>query len=221
MKKLYPYFCLVFVLVLVVPAYAGNELNGNGAPSGAHYNLNIIGVPKDKTAVMDDNSGHRIFVNLEGKTKIWLGEGEEFSVLDANGTNGSAKFQLPAADPDNDGVTEYSVWMRTLGKPGGSAVMKTCGSDLSDPNQPVEVCPMYELTMERKKGGSKFTDVSRELLYVYADLDGDGVPERYPLFDDALQDYFWGYDNNGLKLAQFRFYEMPTQELDPGPFELP
>ncbi len=26
---------------------------GNGAPSGAHYNLNIIGVPKNKTATMD------------------------------------------------------------------------------------------------------------------------------------------------------------------------
>src|SRR2546422_3994253 len=28
---------------------------GNGAPSGSHYNLNIIGVPKDKTAPMTNN----------------------------------------------------------------------------------------------------------------------------------------------------------------------
>jgi len=27
------------------------------------------------------------------------------------------------------------------------------------------------------------------------------------LFDPALQDYFWSYDNNGMKLAQFRFYQ--------------
>jgi hypothetical protein len=33
---------------------------GNGAPSGAHYTLNIIGVPKNKTADMTNNSGHRI-----------------------------------------------------------------------------------------------------------------------------------------------------------------
>ena len=65
---------LVAILALagVSGALAGNNLNGNGAPSGAHYNLNIIGVPKDKTADMTDGSGHRIFVKLEGKTKILL-----------------------------------------------------------------------------------------------------------------------------------------------------
>ena len=60
------------------------------------------------------------------------------------------------------------------------------------------------------KGGNHFVNISGYLLYVYADLDGDGTVERYPLFDGALQDYFWDYDNNGLKLAQFRFYEMPA-----------
>jgi hypothetical protein len=65
---------------------------------------------------------------------------------------------------------------------------------------------MYELAMRTKgKGGNKFENVSKELLYIYADLSGDGMVERYPLFDDALQDYFWEYDNKGLKLAQFRF----------------
>ena len=47
---------------------------GNGAPSGAHYNLNIIGVGDNFTeADMTGNMGHRIFVKLEGKTKINLG----------------------------------------------------------------------------------------------------------------------------------------------------
>jgi hypothetical protein len=68
---------------------------------------------------------------------------------------------------------------------------------------------MYTLEMRTKgKGGNKFANVSKDLLYIYADL-GDGI-QRYPLFDDALQDYFWNYDNHGLKLAQFRFYEVPT-----------
>ena len=32
---------------------AAVETTGNGAPSGAHYTLNIIGVPKDKSASFD------------------------------------------------------------------------------------------------------------------------------------------------------------------------
>ena len=43
-----------------------------------------------------------------------------------------------------------------------------------------------------------------------ADVDGDGVIDRVPLFDDRLLDYFWQYDNTGLRLAQLRFYEVPT-----------
>jgi hypothetical protein len=41
-------------------------------------------------------------------------------------------------------------------------------------------------------------------------IDGDGVIDRMPLFDGRLEDYFWQYDNNGLKLVQLRFYEIPT-----------
>ena len=75
--------------------------------------MNIIGVPKNKTVSMDGNNGHRIFVPLSGKTKILLKEGDTFQVLDANGTDGEAIFQLPDPDPDGDGVTEYSVYVRT------------------------------------------------------------------------------------------------------------
>ena len=213
MKRVYFCLALLLVLSLAIPAYADNTITGNGAPSGAHYNLNIVGVPQDKTADMTDNNGHRIFVNLDKKSKILLCEGEEFSVLDANGTKGSAKFQLPNPDPDNDGITVYSVMVRALGKPGGSAAVSTCATDESDPTNVVEVCSMWELTLGREKGASKFFNAS-ELLYVYADLDGNGI-KRYPLFDSALEDYFWDYDNNGLKLAQFRFYEMPSTVLDP------
>ncbi len=197
---------VIFLLTLsaVVPAAAGT---GNGAPSGPHYNLNIVGVPKSKTAPMDGNSGGRIFVPLEGKTSIWLKEGDTFGVLDANGTDGNgASFQLPNPDPNNDGVTEYSVWARALGKPGGSSTTTTCAYDLAGELW----CSVYSMVLVRDKGKSSFTNVSKELLYIYADLNGDGTAERYPLFDSALQDYFWNYDNNGLKLAQLRFYEIST-----------
>lgn len=186
------------------------RLTGNGAPSGAHYSLNIIGVPKGKTASMTGSSGHVIFVNLDGNTKIGLAQGSTYQVLDANGTDANgAQFQLPNPDPDNDGITEYSVWARPLGKPGGSAVMTTCAYD---PVAGEDVCSLESAVFVREKGKSTFTNVSRELLYIYADLTDDGIVnvERYPLFDDRLQDYYWSYDNNGLKILQLRFYEEAT-----------
>lgn len=192
------------VCAIFFAAFAANA--GNGAPSGAHYNLNIIGVPKNKSADMTGNNGHRIFVPLKGKTKILLGEGD-FQVLDANGTDGQAKFQLPNPDPDNSGVSVYSVFARPLGKPGGSARLATCATD---PLTGEEVCSTLNYLSMRTKGKSSFTNVTAELLYIYADLNDDGIDERYPLFDDALEDYFWSYENNGLKLLQLRFYPMST-----------
>ncbi len=178
--------------------------------SGSHYGLNIIGVPKGKSASMTGNQGHRIFVPLASATKIYLAEGD-FQVLDANGTDGSAKFQLPSPDPDGDGVTAYSVFARALGKPGGSATMVTCATD---PTTGEEVCSTESMVAVRSTGKSSWTNVSRQLLYLYADLDDDGISERYALFDDRLQDYFWSYDNAGLKLLQLRFYEQIRTDVN-------
>jgi len=186
--------------------YTKGNGNGNGAPSGSHFNLNIIGVPQDKDADMTGNNGHRIFVPLEGNSRILLTEGD-FGVMDANGTDGIARFRLPCPDPENDGVTEYSVWARALGTPGGSSTTTTCATDTETGDL---YCSMYSMVLVRTKGGTKFTNVSKQLLYIYADVDGDGQAERYPLFDEDLDEYFWDYDNSGLKLAQLRFYEIPT-----------
>lgn len=179
---------------------------GSGAPSGSHYNLNIIGVPKSKSAEMKGGSGHRIFVPLEGSCKINLSMGS-FQVLDGNCTDGPAAFQLPNPDPENSGVTQYSVYARALGKPGGKSSMTPCATDTITGDT---YCSVYTMVSVREKGKSTFSNVSKQLLYVYADVNGDGEIERYPLFDSALQDYYWQYDNNGLKLLQLRFYPVST-----------
>jgi hypothetical protein len=122
-------------------ATASVATTGNGAPNGSHYNLNIIGVPKDKTADMNNNDGHRIFVQLNGGAAaadvtgknfadiskvntILLAPapvGGSFQVLDANATDkNGAVFQLPA-----DVSTTWTVWARALGKPRGTADMTT------------------------------------------------------------------------------------------------
>src|SRR5262249_35267190 len=100
------------VVLLSACGPSGVETGADGtstlrsALSGPHYNLNIIGVPKDKSADMTGSDGHRIFVPLDGKADIELAQGD-FQVLDANGTDGTASFQLPNPDPDGDGVTAY------------------------------------------------------------------------------------------------------------------
>jgi hypothetical protein len=185
---------------------------GNGAPSGAHYSLNIIGVPKNKKADMTGDNGHRIFVPLWGSPKILLSEGPDFGVIDANGTDGTAAFQMPNPDPDGDGTTVYTVFARALGTPGGKSLTTTCAIDPVDGS---EVCSVITLTLERTTGKSSFQNVSKYLLYIYADINDDGVMERVPLFDNRLSGYFWEYDNRGLKLAQLRFYECSTTVPDP------
>lgn len=184
---------------------------GSGAPSGSHYNLNLIGVPKGKTADLTGNQGHRIFVPLTGSCQIKLAQGD-FQVLDGNCTDGSSQFQLPNPDEDNDGVTTYSVFVRALGKPGGKANIATCADYVTDVTTGATetYCSAYTTVQTRNKGKSSFENVSKQLLYVYADLNADGALERYNLFSTALQDYFWQYDNNGLKLLQMRFYPLGT-----------
>lgn len=189
-----------------VVSFQKSGATGNGAPSGAHFNLNILGMAKGKTADMTGGDGHRIFVPLSGTCKIKLGEGT-YQVVDANCTDGSASFQLPNPDPTNSGITTYSVWARALGKPGGSSETTTCATD---PTDGALYCSLYTMVQTRSKGQSTFTDVSKQLLYVYADINADGTVERMPLFDSRLQDYYWNYDNNGLKNMQLRFYPVAS-----------
>jgi len=208
------------VALAAKPGSTDTTYNGNGAPSGAHFNLNLIGVPKDKTADMNEG-GSRIFVKLEGNTKILLTEGDSFLVLDPNGTDGEASFQLPNPDPEGDGTTVYSVYARALGKPGADGSITTCATAPGDDGifgtaDDELVASVMVLELDNSSRPGKFENVSKELLYIYADIDGDTVLERVPLFDDALQGYFWDYDNNGLKIVQLRFYyNLPTTVPEP------
>ncbi len=196
----------VAMVLSMVPATAAS---GNGAPNGAHYNLNIIGVPKDKK--VDMTSGGRIFVPLYGQSYIWLKCGETFQVLDANGCDKTgATLQLPdpylgVYDPTTlSANAQYRIYVRALGKPGGSATM-TSGF--------VDETGNYWYSLEsvsvvRKAGQSVFKDKTLELTTIYADITDDGIdnPVRYDLFGNELYDYFWYYDNCGLKVLQMRFY---------------
>jgi len=171
---------------------------GDG-PHGPHYNLNIIGVKKGKNPNMNCGQGHRIFVKLWGNTKIMLTQapvGESFEVLDCNGTDGRAEFQLPDPFTGDPLVTGYVVYARALGTPGGWSHVTTCAVDeMGD-----TVCSGEYLELKREHGQPKWINATKELLTLCVD------GKRVELFDESLEGYFWEYDNNGLKLAQLRFY---------------
>jgi hypothetical protein len=203
------------------PALAVSQ-TGNGAPSGAHYTLNIIGVPKEKSPNMTGGDGHRIFVALgktgaPANTRINLAMGD-FGVTDANGTDGVAEFRLPNPDPDGDGTTSYSVYYRALGKPGGKATMQSCYTDATGTWCATDFAGGVEpITIERLKGAvAKFVNVSKDLLFVDFCTAWDATTgactsvSQISLFSNDQISYLWSYDNEGLKIAQLRFYEVPT-----------
>jgi hypothetical protein len=189
-------------------AFAGEP--GHGGPHGPHYNLNLIGVDRDKNPNMGCGQGHRIFVKLWGNTKIMLREapaGESFDVIDCNGTDGRAEFQLPDPFPNDDLITAYVVYARALGTPGGWSHTHLCAVD----DEGDTVCSGEYLELRRTHGQPKFKNATKYLLTLCVDL-GSGV-ERVGLFDEALEGYFWDYDNHGLKLAQLRFYPAISDTL--------
>src|SRR5207245_11600927 len=62
--------------------------------------------------------------------------------------------------------------------------------------------------LTRHPGKETFTNVTNELTTLSACYvqNGTTICQTVPLFSGGLQDFFWQYDNNHLRLAQIRFY---------------
>ena len=198
-------------MTVTAAAAAQKASTGNGAPSGSHFNLNIIGVAHDKSPNMNKGSGDVIFVGLGTSsdavtTKILLSQtaDSEFAVLDKNGTDGEASFALPLPG-------SYTVWARALGTPGGQSKIATCATFI-DPTTFTStiLCSTDNAVFVRGKGKSSFRDVTSALTTITL---VPGSPAELAcatptvsLFAPCLQDFLWQYDNNGLRLLQVRFY---------------
>lgn len=245
----------------------------NGFPQGAaDYRLNIIGVPRDKTADMDNNNGRRIFVQLNSTNTVenpggknndltkgggndqnhiylcnstngendvadtrcdtWRQTNEDqFGVIDANATDGDgAIFGIPDPCADADPLTpctpSYRVFARAHG-PGGSATITTCADESGLGFDGVDDvwCGSNGITLEAKGNARKAIEVTDNLLHMTITVDGTTDPELAAclgtsttgaesinvfLFDNCFENYFWNYDNNGLKLLELRFYRAPA-----------
>jgi hypothetical protein len=148
----------------------------------------------------DGSQNGQAAATLNKINKIFLSPGSDFQVTDGNACDkDGAQFTLPEGG--------YSVWARALGKPGAnvSATMTLCAIDTmgtTDPSDDQIVCNTAPdiVSLTRKGGQPVFTNVTKELTT----LTIGGTTTS--LFDPAYTGYFWDYDNNGLRLAQLRFY---------------
>jgi hypothetical protein len=167
------------------------------------------------------------------ETKIYLGASDNFVVCDGNGfdaakdctgtlvspSNG-AVFGLPCntnlTDPDGTGTgilvpcdvnetAAYTVWARPLGSPKGKpqSTTTTCATDYTDNTF---WCSTESMVLVRERSKSVFKEYTNELTSMLVDINGDGSLDRVSLFSGDLQDWYWSYVNEGLRLAQLRFY---------------
>jgi hypothetical protein len=223
-------FCMaIFISVaLAMPAFGGV---GQGL-SGPHYNLNIIGVKKDKTVPsMTDSNRHTIFVPLDSgddvlrKVKIYYVRGEDFQVLDGNATDDNqATIQVPFEFCEDyaagcEELLSYDVYAVGLGKPNGAAIITaecTYSEDVvGSGDECTDTLLMGSFGISRDKGKphrENITEIFRATGCL--DFDDSGACDTGDLeFSNIwifnimeLSEYFWDYDNNGLKLMQMRFY---------------
>jgi hypothetical protein len=225
-KKMRKLILIALAVVLAMALCAGTVFAGIGneiPDTGEHYNLNIIGVPHDKTADMKDSNRHTIFVPLgeDGvpkSVKIYVERNydnpDQFQVQDGNACDGDgATILVPFEDY---GTLSFNVYATALGKPGGQAKVDatvtfeegTYGSLLMD-----------TFTLKRAKGNKgaqqpKPLDISnifRATGWIDVAPEGPG-PEDITFTNvwvfnvPTLLEYLWDYNNEGLKLMQVRFY---------------
>jgi len=256
---------VVTSLVIAIVVGLGTAFaNPEGTPDATRlFKFNIIGVDNPKND-MEQGAGKVIFVNLNEPSKINLVlnteaglAADEFAILNKDATDSDPQdpdsgaliaLPDPGLDPyvvgakgDADVWSAYSVYIRSLGQPGGWATITTC-ADLLDstfagllPGTFVKalnraglfggyasVEQVTRAITERPQGKSIFTNVTAELLTIVFKVevqtgtnpDGSAITTivyvRVPIFDPILENEYWEYDNNGLKLLQVWIYDNST-----------
>jgi hypothetical protein len=193
-------------LLLTIASFTPAGATGNGAPSGPHFNLNLIGAKTSNCPQTDSSGGNVIFVKLFGDSDIFLNQGTTFNVLDNNAcTDGSASFQLPPTNTTG-GAPAYTVWARVVGKPGGNGTLTTCATNATSLET---ICSLNQVITMRTHGAQKFVDVTSQLTTLcFINLLGQTTCVN--IFSTQFQNFFWQYDNNGQKVLQLRFYPVTS-----------
>lgn len=244
---------LVSVSVLAIPVMAQGRLNPNKIFGNPSYVLNILGKKNDWNpgGSFDNFDRHTMFLpedttglvnvldpdgvpasgdetTLEDSVLIWMTRGDAFGVLDGNGMDGEASFQM--------GPGKYHVFVVALGKPGGDADLKGWYYDDEGEVSGTYLYLLGSVSISRGNGKPVDVDVSGFFWIDWADvyalllakgLDDAAIAallETYglewgedvwifdflELLDAEFGDedfYFWELKNNGLKHIQVRIYE--------------
>jgi hypothetical protein len=237
MRVLRVFFAAALVLALASPLLAQNN---NPCPGDKEYQFNIIGVKYAKKTDLTDNNGHRIFVPLNGKTQIYMtGDtdtdttglqcGNNFDVLDANGTDGSAWILVPCDPLDADNLDPevcFEVYATPLGTPGGSTDVNVyCDFDDTCLNCDIDggdcATGDIDFTLEGHSGKPRTQNITSAFrasgcIDVDGSLDcnaGDIMFNNEWIFNiEQLLYYYWDYDNHGNKLVNIRFCNSEDSE---------
>jgi hypothetical protein len=180
----------------------------------------------DKSTLLKDNTISLISSGVDGG--FWVEDG---NACENRGPNG-AKLHLPITSGNCDGgsgdctvvdptFTQYRVYVRLVGKPNTGIGVTSCATEPVDSDVNGDetldqiLCSTENVVRVREgKKAPKFEDFTAELLTIcldtYDDLNFDGECDaRYPLFDAALQDYFWQWNTQGRAHAQLVFVPVP------------
>jgi len=239
MKKL---IAVLLAVSLVLTLGAGVALadkpqkaidQGNGLPSGEHFNLNLIGKKADWNGGggYDNPDRHTMFVpvdttgwtiptpgddsttnvgDLDG-IKISMTQGADWAVIDGNAfDDGECAFQLAPGT--------YHVYIVAKAKPGGY----TDVTGWVYAEDEYGAAYYYDIGDIRVTKSKKWKDATG-LFYVspwedyFGIVTGDtwvftylDMLKAYDFGDDPdITDaaYFWQYDNHGNKLVKVRFYK--------------
>jgi hypothetical protein len=226
----------VAVLVIAAVFSIGTAFAGNGAPSGPHWNINIIGHPKGGIGG-DYSSGHSIMIPLRNVTgleelvcipdgvtfldnsgvttvtseptgaKIYFVPGDHFEIIDRDATDSDgAKIMVPVDSATGD--IQFNVYIRVLGKPNTCMNINAYAYDLEQ-NLWFQA---GTVSVSRKTGKSTFVranDLFRVWFCVVDDTNkcADGGA-NLSVFNDIFDSYFWNILNDGTRLVQVRLYQI-------------
>jgi hypothetical protein len=211
-------------LLMSSTVLAGKDGNGNGFPSGPHYNLNILGKNETKWVYNESEEGNNtIFVRLDNKSLILMTptKGTEFVVEDADAVHKEkGKYDAELLIPYNksNDYCAYDVYVRARGKPNKNV---TISANFTNTTDNTTWYDFGTITLSHTVGKNRLkpgTECINNLFYVTL---GDGSTYwlfDHPEYNETVDQYFWNYDNTkGCKLLQVRFYENTSYTPPPDP----